>query len=425
MILAKSLCRARKWNTSLTRQRGAPRNDSKAAIIRRAPRWRVRLVCLRSARVSRPRRIRRPKVSDGSERPSVGRVARSGDRPQRYERFLDRLLVSAALCLFLVASCQGADRYVIVIAHRGASGYLPEHTLAAKALAHGMGADYIEQDVVLTADDHPIVLHDIHLDTVTDVAERFPRRARADGRFYALDFTLAEIKQLRVRERIDLKTNRAVYPARFPSETSGLGVPSLAEEIQLVQGLNKSTGRSAGIYPEIKAPAWHRRQGKDISRIVLATLARFGYRDRNDPVYVQCFDAEETKRLRNEFKTKLKLVQLIGENDWNESETDFELLRTAAGLKDVAGYADGIGPWIPHIVTGRDDQGALTITSLVEDAHAVGLEVHPYTFRADDLPEFTDDFDSLLRLFVEQVGVDGLFTDFPDQAVALRNQLAQ
>ena len=288
-----------------------------------------------------------------------------------------------------------------------------------------MGADYIEQDVVLTADDHPIVLHDIHLDTVTDVAERFPRRARADGRFYAIDFTLAEIKQLRVQERIDLKTGKAVFPRRFPVGNTGLCVPTLAEEIQLVQGLNKSTGRSAGIYPEIKSPAWHRRQGKDISRIVLKTLARFGYQDHDDPVYVQCFDAEETKRLRTEFKTKLKLVQLIGENDWNESETDFERLRTPAGLQGVAGYADGIGPRFQHIVTGRDDSGELTITSLVDDAHAVGLEVHPYTFRADDLQEFTDDFDSLLRLFVEQIGVDGLFTDFPDKAIALRNQLAK
>lgn len=337
---------------------------------------------------------------------------------------LAKSLVRGAVCLFLVASCQGADRDVIVIAHRGASGYLPEHTLAAKGLAHGMGADYIEQDVVLTADDHPIVLHDIHLDTVTDVAQRFPRRARADGRFYAIDFTLAEIKQLRVQERIDLKTGLVVFPRRFPVGTTGLCVPTLAEEIQLVQGLNKSTGRSAGICPEIKSPAWHRRQGKDISRIVLEMLARFGYQDRDDLVYVQCFDAEETKRLRTEFKTKLKLVQLIGENDWSESETDFEQLRTGAGLKEVAAYADGIGPSLQHIVTGRDDTGELTITSLVDDAHAAGLEVHPYTFRADDLPEFSDDFDRLLRLFVEQIRVDGLFTDFPDKAVALRNQLA-
>jgi glycerophosphoryl diester phosphodiesterase len=288
-----------------------------------------------------------------------------------------------------------------------------------------MGADYIEQDVVLTADDHPIVLHDIHLELVTDVAERFPRRARADGRFYAIDFTLAEIQRLRVRQRIDLKTGKAVYPRRFPVGTTGLRVPTLAEEIQLVQGLNESTGRSAGIYPEIKSPAWHRRQGKDISRIVLEVLARFGYQDHDDLVYVQCFDAKETKRLRTELKSKLKLVQLIGKNNRREPETDFERLRTPAGLKGVAEYADGIGPRLQHIVTGRGDSGELTITSLVDDAHAAGLEVHPYTFHADDLPKFTDDFDSLLRLFVEQIGVDGLFTDFPDKAITLRNQLAK
>ncbi len=248
---------------------------------------------------------------------------------------------------------------------------------------------------------------------------------RRDGRYYAIDFTLAEIKQLRVNERLDLETGKAVYPRRFSAGKTGLSVATLSEEIQLVQGLNKSTGRPAGLYPEIKAPAWHRRQGKDISRIVLETLARFGYQDRDDLVYVQCFDAAETQRLRTEFKTRLKLVQLIGENEWNESETDFDELRTVAGLKRISRYADGIGPWLQQIVTGRDENGELTLTSLVDDAHAAGLEVHPYTFRADDLPEFADDFEGLVRVFMERVGVDGLFTDFPDKAIAVRNQLAK
>src|SRR5262249_26330393 len=114
----------------------------------------------------------------------------------------------AALVFGLTA--RGAEP--VVIAHRGASGYLPEHTLPAKALAYGMGADYLEQDVVLTRADQPLVLHDVHLDTVTDVAEVFPDRKRPDGRFYALDFTLAEIQSLRVTERIDPKTKRPVFP---------------------------------------------------------------------------------------------------------------------------------------------------------------------------------------------------------------------
>src|SRR6185503_3347980 len=170
----------------------------------------------------------------------------------------------------------------IVIAHRGASGYLPEHTLAAKALAHGMGADYLEQDVVLSRDGVPVVLHDIHIDTVTDVAKRFPGRARPDGRYYALDFTVAELKQLAASERFDPKTGLAVFPRRFPVGKSSFQVPTLEEELQLVQGLNASTGRVAGIYPEIKNPAWHRQQGHDVSRIVLDVLARYGYRTRAD-----------------------------------------------------------------------------------------------------------------------------------------------
>ena len=317
----------------------------------------------------------------------------------------------------------GGDRK-IVVAHRGASGYLPEHTLPAKAMAYGMGADYLEQDVVLTKDDQVVVLHDIHLDTVTNVAEVFPSRARPDGRYYAIDFELSEIQQLRVTERIDLETKSAVYAERFPIWKSVFRVPTLAEEIELIQGLNKSTGRNVGIYTEIKSPAWHRQQGKDLSLSVLRILDRYGYRDKSDNAYLQCFDAAETRRLRDELQTKLKLVQLIGENDWNESPTDFNELRTAAGLEQLARYADAIGPWMPHVVQGVDDQGKLVFTPLVKQAHAAGLLVHPYTLRADDLPEYARDFDHLLHIFFHEADVDGIFTDFPDRAVEyLRNSI--
>ncbi len=179
-------------------------------------------------------------------------------------QILDTQLTSTWLLLALgLLVCPAMAAEFAVIAHRGASGYLPEHTLPAKALAYGLGADFLEQDVVLTKDRHPIVLHDIHLDTVTDVADRFPERARADGRYYALDFTLAEIKTLAVHERWDHKNRQPVFAGRFPSENR-LSVPTLAEEIELVQGLNTSTGRDVGIYPEIKKPAWHREQGYDI-----------------------------------------------------------------------------------------------------------------------------------------------------------------
>jgi len=150
----------------------------------------------------------------------------------------------------------------LVIAHRGASGYLPEHTLEAKAMAHAMGADYIEQDVVLTKDDQAVVLHDIYLDEVTDVARVFPGRNQTDGRFYAIDFTLAEIKTLNVTERFDRNTGEACYPNRFPDCTRiDFKIPTLAEEIKLIQGLNKSTGKNVGIYVELKKPGFHKKKG--------------------------------------------------------------------------------------------------------------------------------------------------------------------
>lgn len=305
----------------------------------------------------------------------------------------------------------------IVIAHRGASGYLPEHTLPAKALAHGMGADYLEQDVVLTGDDVAIVLHDIHLDTVTDVAVRFPDRARSDGRFYAIDFTMDEIRTLQVSERFDRKTGQAVFPQRFPVGQGRFEIPTLQEEIEFIRGLNQSTGRAAGIYPEIKAPAFHRREGKDISRIVLEILKAAGYSRRDDACYVQCFDAAETRRLREELQTDLKLIQLIGENHWGESETDYDRLRTDEGLRAIAEYADGIGPSLNHVVSGVDASGRPMITSLAEDAHALGLCVHPYTLRADALPDYAGEFDDLMDLLVNQARVDGVFSDFPDLSV--------
>mgnify|MGYP001309499716 CR=1 FL=1 len=210
----------------------------------------------------------------------------------------------------------------IIIAHRGASGYLPEHTLPAVTLAHAMGADYIEQDVILSKDDVPVVVHDISIESISDVAKRFPERKRADGRFYAVDFTLAELKQLRVTERFNPATGKAIYPNRFPIWQSAFAIPTLEEELQLIQGLNKTTGRSTGVYPEIKAPAWHRRQGKDISRIVLGVLARYGYRTRSDAFYLQCFDFDEVKRIRRELGFQGRMIQLIGANSDAESATD-------------------------------------------------------------------------------------------------------
>ena len=312
----------------------------------------------------------------------------------------------------------------IVVAHRGASGYLPEHTLAAKAMAHAQGAHYIEQDVVLTKDGVPIVLHDIHLGTVTDVARVFPDRKRADGHYYAIDFTLAEIKRLSVNERIKLRTGQAVFPKRFPPGKSTFKVATLAEEIELIQGLNASTGRTAGIYTEIKRPAFHRAEGQDISRIVIETLARYGYKTKDDPLYLQCFDWNETQRIRSELGYRGRLVQLIADNSWNEApDMDFDTLRTRDGLARIAEVADGVGPWMPHVVSGRDGAGKPVVTDLVATAHELGLEVHAFTFRADALPDGIESLERAFEIFLVQAGIDGLFTDFPDRGVAFVNGL--
>jgi len=331
------------------------------------------------------------------------------------------ILFAGALAL-LPQSINADGHRPIVVAHRGASGYLPEHTIAAKALAFAMGADYIEQDVVLAKDDQPIVMHDIHLDAVTNVAEVFPDRHRSDGRYYAIDFMLDEIRRLRVHERIDLKTGRAVYPNRFPPGKATFRVPTLAEEIELIQGLNASTGRDVGIYTEIKKPAWHRAEGRDISRIVLNTLERYGYRTKQDKCFVQCFDPHETRRIRRELGCGLRLIQLIADNERNPAATDFDSLRTPTGIRQIAEYADGIGPSMPHVVSGVDELGKPILTDLVDTAHANGLEVHPFTFRADTLPDYADTFEQVLRIFFDEAHVDGIFTDFPDRAVSFLNR---
>ncbi|MDO8860255.1 glycerophosphodiester phosphodiesterase [Haliea sp. E1-2-M8] len=304
----------------------------------------------------------------------------------------------------------------IVIAHRGASGYLPEHTLAAKALAHAMGADYLEQDVVLTRDGVPIVLHDIHLESTTDVAARFPDRARQDGRYYAIDFSIAEIRTLRAHERTGPDGN-AAFPNRFPLGPGLLTVPTLAEEIDFISGLDHSRGRKTGLYIELKAPNFHLREGQDIARRVLEVLVEKGYDQRRDQVFLQCFDDATLRYLRNTLQTPLPLIQLIADSNWGEdSAVDYDFLQTAAGLDAVAGYADGIGPWLMQIYRGKRADGSVELSDLVALAQERGLQVHPYTFRADQLPEGIESFEELLDIFLHQAGVDGLFTDFPDLA---------
>ncbi len=304
----------------------------------------------------------------------------------------------------------------VVIAHRGASGYLPEHTLPAKALAYAMGADYLEQDVVAARDDALVVLHDIHLDRVTDVACRYPGRQRQDGRYYVRDFDLGELKSLEVHERSNADGS-PVYPDRFNSTDEIFRIQTFAEELDFVQTLQAADGRPVGIYPEIKRPEWHRHEGVDITPQFLGILADFGYEEHSDPVYVQCFDAKELRRIRRELGCRLKLIQLIGEDSWGESSTRYAPLRAQQGLERLARTVDGIGPWIRRAYRVARGNGEIRSTGLVQRAHTAGLAVHPYTFRADELPEGFASFDALLTFFIDELSIDGLFTDFPDQVV--------
>ncbi|MCU4675025.1 glycerophosphodiester phosphodiesterase [Catenovulum sp. 2E275] len=296
----------------------------------------------------------------------------------------------------------------LIIAHRGASGYIPEHTLPALAYAYAAGADYIEQDLVLSKDDQLVVLHDIHLDTVSNVAQVFPSRRRSDGRFYAIDFTLAELKQLHLHERTNLK-GEAVFKNRYQANTE-FKITTFAEQIAFIAQLNRQTGRKVGLYPEIKSPFWHKEQGKDISKAVIKVLRQHNLDKVDAEIYVQCFDFNEVKRLKNELNLKAKLVLLIGENSWQESDTDYDFLRTPAGLKQVAKVTQFIGPRIEHLIDFNSGQ----ITDFAKSAKALNLKIHPYTHRVETLPVNLSQND-MFDVLVYQIEINGLFTDFTDK----------
>lgn len=323
-------------------------------------------------------------------------------RPKKF-----RLAGVALLVLGFIGSLQAARP--VTIAHRGASGYLPEHTLEAVALAHGMGADFIEQDLVLTKDGIPVVLHDIHIDNVTDVVQKFPDRKRDDGRYYAIDFTLAELKQLNAHERINYKTGKVVFPDRFPLNQSIFKIPTLEEELQLIAGLNKSTGRSVGIYPELKGAIWHREQGQDLSAIVIPILHQYGYKTKADLCWIQSFDLNEVRRIRHELGWVGRLLLLLGSGKKTPEGIQFKEALTPRDLPELAKTIDGIGPSLKGIL-GPDKKP----TSLTAEAHAQGLVLHPYTVRADRLPKGIDSIEEFHRLLFVEAGIDGVFTDFPD-----------
>jgi len=341
----------------------------------------------------------------------------------------------------------------IVIAHRGASGHRPEHTLESYRLAIEMGADFIEPDLVSTRDGHLVARHEPNITTTTDVAQRpeFAARRRTrriDGieeiGWFTVDFTLAE-----------LRTLRAVQPREYRSKAfdGRFGIPTLAEIIALAKTESAARGRSIGIYPETKHPTWHCEQGLALEPVLLAALQEAGWTTREAPVFIQSFEAGNLQWLRA--RTGLRLIQLVDgagltaggrvrpARRWQADggcrlfaaqlpPTDFA---RAASFAAIARYADGIGPWKRHLVgaratgagAGTDTTADSTLrttppTRFVELAHAAGLAVHPWTFR-DEPRHLAADYDGdplaeYLQFYA--LGVDGVFSDFPDTAVAAR-----
>lgn len=301
------------------------------------------------------------------------------------------ILISSAF-LQPIMNAAEIDSKPIVIAHRGASGYLPEHTLEAYSLAHAQGADYIEQDLVMTKDGRLICLHDIHLESTTNVELAFPQRKRADGHWYAIDFLLSEIQTLKVHERL---------PKRFPQHSMLFAIPTFHDAILLIQGLDQTTKRRTGIYPELKQPNFHRKEGKPLESTFVDELRRAGFDSADDLIFVQSFELDCLERLHREFRLPHPLIYLVGDSN------RIAKTLTEEYIANLARTIQGIGP--SKKLLDRSP-------NLVEIAHQHGLMVHPYTLRFDDSypsKNYTSFEAELDHLFLEK-GVDGVFTDFPD-----------
>jgi glycerophosphoryl diester phosphodiesterase len=376
------------------------------------------------------------------------------------------------VCGALLSACGGDDgpRYLtltgekpVVIGHRGAPGYLPDHTLEGYRRAIELGADFIEPDLVATKDGMLIARHEPNITATTDVASRpefadRKTRKEVDGveeeGWFASDFTLAEIRTL-----------RAVQPLsdRDPSHDGKYQVPTLREVLDLAKTEGSKAGRTIGVYPETKHPTFHTALGLALEDRLLAILAEYGYTTRSAPVIVQSFEVANLKYLRS--KSQVRLVQLVDAYDINpdgsmeltppyDKPYDFAVagdprtfasLLTPEGLREVKTYADGIGPWKPYLIPSRlvdanndgqpddlngdglideRDRVMMPPTDVVKNAHAAGLVVHPYTFRSEAkrlAADFKGDPKAEYRLFYA-LGVDGVFADFPDHAKAARDE---
>jgi glycerophosphoryl diester phosphodiesterase len=363
------------------------------------------------------------------------------------------------------ATAGGSEPNPLVIGHRGAPGYLPDHTLPGYALAIKLGADYIEPDLVATKDGHLIARHEPNITATTDVAshDEFASRKTTkvvDGvseeGWFASDFTLAEIRGL-----------RAVQPfADRPQQFNGrFRIPTLEEVIKLAKRYSWRTGRRIGIYPETKHPTYHKKLGLRLEPRLLRVLDAAGWNRRHAPVFIQSFEQSNLEWLNR--KSNVRLVQLVDANDvdpqgtityappfdrpydWTVSgdpelmSRTFGFFTTDEGLEEISTYADGIGPWKPYINSSRAlvvnpdgtagdangdaavderDRALLPPSGLVERAHAHGLLIHTWTFRNEQHRLLSDFKGNPVNEYLHfyGLGVDGVFSDFPNTAFAAR-----
>ena len=379
-------------------------------------------------------------------------------------RLVSLIAIAAALGAALPAAAQErtlSGERALVVGHRGASGYLPEHTLEAYKLAIEQGADFIEPDLVVTKDGVLIARHEPMLGGTTDVGNKPEFASRKTTRkvdgvdtndWFASDFTLAEIKTLRAKQSM---------AERDQSKNGQFAVPTLQEVIDLAKAESARVGRTIGIYPETKHPTFHTALGLPLEDRLLDALKAAGWTEKTSPVIIQSFETANLKYLRG--KTGVRLVQLVDGDDVDingnvtlappyDKPYDFVVvgdkrtnkdLVTAEGLKEIKTYADGVGPWKPYILatkavdanndgkaddvngdgkTDEQDRVLAQPTSVVKDAHAAGLFVHTWTFRNEPrrlASTFKGDPTAEYKAFYA-AGVDGLFSDFPDTAVKAR-----
>ncbi len=322
-----------------------------------------------------------------------------------------------------------AEDDVLVIAHRGASGDRPEHTLAAYELAIDMGADYVEPDLVVTKDLELIARHENELSGTTDIASReeFADRRRdknVEGRmvsgWFSEDFTLAEIRSLRARERVpQARPDSATFDGLYQ-------VSTFDEIVKLVRAKEAETGRTIGLYPELKHPTLMLEQeGIDMVDLLVTKLKQYDLDDADDPVFIQIFEVTPLQRLDRLVDTPLVMLISSRGGPYDEPNMRWANMITPTGLAEIATYADGIGPWIGHVL----DPTTMQATSLVEDAHAAGLKVHPWTLRKENgfLPgalqneggPAADGKWPMLWGAAIATGADGFFTDNVSELVGL------